>query len=241
MASQTYVLPGDPVPTSLLPSSTAPLRLGPGLRHVPRDTITPTTAGELCVDHKKNAVWIDSNGGRYVPTQGDTILATVHHSSTDFYSCAITPHTAYALLPQLAFEGATKKTRPQLVPGSLVYARISLANKHMDAELECVNPATGKADGLGELKDGMVFDISVGMARRLMMPEPGTMGGLVVLEEVAEKIPFEVAVGRNGRIWVKSGLVAGTIAVGRAITQTDTEGLGVDEQRKLVKKLLKAL
>ncbi|KAI9842969.1 MAG: exosome non-catalytic core subunit rrp40 [Sclerophora amabilis] len=241
MGSRTYVLPGDTIPSSLLPPSSAPIRLGPGLRHIPPEHITPTAAGELCVDVKKNAVWIDSNGGRYVPMQGDMVLAVVHHSSPDFYHCAITPHTAFAQLPQLAFEGATKKTRPQLVPGSLIYARISLANMHMDPELECVNPSTGKADGLGELKGGMVFHISLSMARRLMMPEPGSMGGMVVLEDISERLPFEIAVGRNGRIWVNSESVNGTIAVGTAVVETDRDGLGVEEQRKLVKRLMKRL
>ena len=93
----------------------------------------------------------------------------MHHSSVDFYHCAISPYTSFATLPQLAFEGASKKTRPVLHPGSLVYARVALANKHMDPEIECVHPSTGKADGLGELKDGMIFNISLGMARKLMM------------------------------------------------------------------------
>lgn len=155
------------------------------------------------------------------------------------YHCSVTPYTAYAQLPQLAFEGATKKTRPQLSSGSLIYARISSASKHLDPELECVNPSTGKADGMGELKGGMVFDISLGMARRLMMPKPGEQGGVVVLEEFGEKLPFEVAVGRNGRIWIDSKGVKETLLVGRAVTETDKGGLGVDEQRKLVRKYLK--
>ena len=169
------------------------------------------------------------------------MIAAVHHSSPDFYHCAITPHTSLATLPQLSFPSATKKTRSLLASGSVVYARVSLANKHMDPELECVNPSTGKADGLGELKGGMVFDISLGMARRLMMPDPAAQGGLVVLEELAERLPFETAVGRNGRIWVDAGDVAKTLAVGKAILDVDGQGKGVDEQRKLAKKILSGL
>ena len=111
----------------------------------------------------------------------------------------------------------------------------------MDPELECVNPSTGKADGLGELMSGMVFDISLGMARRLMMPDPATQGGLVVLEELAERLPFEVAVGRNGRVWVDAGDVVKTLAVGKAILEVDRQRKGVDEQRKLARKILSGL
>ncbi|KAI9819144.1 MAG: exosome non-catalytic core subunit rrp40 [Pycnora praestabilis] len=244
MATQTFVLPGEDIPADLLPTSSNPsvaLKLGPGLQHIPPETVTSVIAGELCIDPKKNAIWVENNGGRYLPTAGDLIIATTHHSSLDFYHCSITPYTSHAQLPQLAFEGATKKTRPILAPGALVYARISLANKHMEPELECVHPSTGKADGLGELKGGMVFDISLGMARRLMMPKAREQGGVSVLEDLAERVPFEIAVGRNGRVWVDSGGVKSTLIVGRALQETDREDVDIDEQKKLVKKLLKGL
>ena len=163
----------------------------------------------------------------------------VHHSATDYYSCSVTPHTAFALLPQLAFEGATKKTRPQLAPGSLIYARISSASKHMDPELVCYNPSTGKSDGMGELKGGTVFDLSLGMCRRLLMNRQKEDAGVVVLEEIAAKIPFEVAIGRNGVIWVKAGTIKETLVVRNALQETDSAGLGIVEQEKLVKKLLR--
>jgi len=178
---------------------------------------------------------------QYIPTVGDLVLAIVHHSTSDSFSCSISPHTSLASLPHLAFAGVTRKTRPQFNPGSLVYARVSLTNKHMDPEIECVNPATGKSDGLGGLTGGMLFDVSLGMSRRLMMPNPSAQGSVVVLDEIAEKVPFEVAVGRNGRVWVDAEGIAKTLAVGKAIQETDRGNLGVDEQRKLAKKLLKDL
>ncbi|KAI9703222.1 MAG: exosome non-catalytic core subunit rrp40 [Candelina mexicana] len=244
MATGTILLPGEDIPQELLPTpanSSLPLRLGPGLQHIPPSTITPTVAGQLCSDSKRNAIWIEGNGGRYIPLANDLVIATMHHSSVDVYHCSITPHTSFAQLPQLAFEGATKKSRPILSPGALIYARISLANKHMDPELECLSSTTGKADGLGELKGGMIFDISLGMARRLMMPKPRESGGVAILEELAEKLTFEIAVGRNGRVWIDSGGSKSTLCVGKAIQITDKEGLGVAEQVKMVKRLMKEL
>lgn len=132
--------------------------------------------------------------------------------------------------------------------GSLVYARISAASKHMDPDIECVQPS-GKAEGLGELKGGMVFDVSLGMARRLLLPrgkekegEKGGGGKVVVLEEFGEKhgVRFEVAVGRNGRVWVDSESVRSTIAIGRALRETDERGLTVAEQEKLVGNAVKS-
>jgi len=92
---------------------------------------------------------------------------------------------------------------------------------------------------MGELKGGMLFDISLGMARRLLLAKQREDGGVAVLEEIAEKVAFEIAVGRNGKVWVKSGGVKETLLVGKALQETDVQGLGLDAQIKLVKKLLR--
>lgn len=129
-----------------------------------------------------------------------------------------------------------------LAAGALVYARVTLANKHMDTELECVSSSTGKSEGMGPLAGGMMFNISLGMARRLLMPKNVAEGKVVVLEELASAgLQFETATGRNGRIWVDSESVKTVIAVGRAVQETDEKLLGVEEQKKLVRKILKSL
>lgn len=182
-----------------------------------------------------------ANKHQYIPQPNDLILATIHHSSTDFYHCALTPQTPHALLPHLSFESATKKTRPQLPPSTLIYARVLSASKHLEPEITCVNPSTGKSDGMGELKGGMVFDVSLGMARRLLMARQREDGGVVVLEGLAERVGFEVAVGRNGRVWVRGEGVRETLVVGQALQETDRGGLGVEEQGRLVRRLLRGL
>lgn len=183
----------------------------------------------------------DAEEFKYIPQLNDLVIATVHHSSTDLYHCSITQHTPLALLPQLAFEGATKKTRPQLAPGSLVYARISLASKHMDPELVCYNPSTLRSEGMGELVGGMIFDISLGMARRLLVNRYEQEGGITVLDHLAEKLAFETAVGRNGQVWVKAAGIKETLAIGKALQETDKESLDLQRQEKLVPKLLREI
>ncbi|KAI6089310.1 hypothetical protein F4821DRAFT_231708 [Hypoxylon rubiginosum] len=238
-----FVLPGDQIDPSLIPSHPKrALRLGPGLRHIPPNELIPTVAGELVTDNKKNSIWIEYNGGRYTPTVGDLVIGTVHHSAVDYFYVMLSGYTSNAILPQLAFEMATKKTKPNLNPGSLVYARVCLANRHMDPELECVSPTTGKADGLGPLNGGMLFDISPGMARRLLMRKSVEEGKVVVLEELGSAgLAFETAVGRNGKIWVNSENTKTVLAVGRAVKETDENNLGVEQQKKLVRKLVKEI
>lgn len=250
------IIPSEDLP---IPSSASKLlKLGPGLRHTPPSTISAVLAGPLYIEPTKNAIWVENNSGRvmislnlsfprispnckapntnngvgaqYIPQIHDVVIATVHHSSTDFFHCGITPYTAFAQLPHLAFEGASKKSRPQLVPGSLIYARVISASKFMDPELVCVNPSTGKSEGMGELKGGMVFSLSLGMSRRLLAKKKMNEGDLFVLEEIAKKLAFEIAIGRNGLVWVKTDGVRETLLVGKALQESDKAMLGAEEQ-----------
>ena len=111
----------------------------------------------------------------------------------------------------------------------------------MDPEIVCYNPSTGKSDGMGELKGGMVFDVTLGMARRLLMAKQREEGGISILEDIAEKLPFEVAIGRNGCVWINSVGTKEILLVGKAVQETDRQNLNVEEQRKLAKRLLKTI
>jgi exosome complex component RRP40 len=234
------LLPGDAIePNSLLASQKH--RLGPGIRKRAGDHegYTSAVAGLLQIDQRKRNAAVSTPHARYVPRVGDLVVAQVNRSSQDFFHLHITSHSLPACLPQLAFEGATKKTRPMLKPNDLVYAKVLFAQKNMEVELSCVNPSTGKAqpDGLGPLTGGMLFEISTGFADRLM-----TKQGVVVLDELGAKLPggFEVAVGRNGKIWVDcaDAGVKGICAIGRCLQQTDENNLTEKEQKKLVSRVV---
>ncbi|RJE20647.1 exosome complex exonuclease Rrp40 [Aspergillus sclerotialis] len=271
MTTPLILLPSDNVPSDHLPSNTsAPLRLGPGLRLLseqqsstpsPGHVINASRAGLLSTDPKRNAVSILSfPNHRYIPTTNDLVIAQVHHSSAEYFHCMVTPQTPHALLAQLAFEGATKKTRPVLKQGDLVYARVLSIGVSAGAEVEltCVNPATGKAEqgGLGPLTGGMVFDVSTGLAARLTRASSSKaeyedgVAGLVVLDELGTKLEgiggFEIAVGRNGKVWVDcsnagDSAIRATVAIGRCLHAVDESNLSPAEQRKLVSRTLREM
>ena len=111
----------------------------------------------------------------------------------------------------------------------------------MDPELVCYNPSTEKSEGMGELVGGMIFDISLGMARRLLANRQKDEGGIAALEHIAEKLAFEIAVGRNGQVWVKAAGIKETLAIGKALQETDKQSLGLQSQEKLVQKLLREI
>ncbi|KAL1649864.1 exosome non-catalytic core subunit rrp40 [Didymella pomorum] len=239
-ATLNVVLPGDVIPQDALPTGTGKkktLTLGPGLRHIPPHTVSSTVAGTLVTDNRKNAALVEYNSGRYTPFPNDLVIATVNGSSAEQFNCLLTPETPPASLPHLAFEGATKKTRPQLPPNSLVYCRVANAGRDQPPELTCVDPSTGKGEGLGPLKGGMVFKISLGMARRLLAPK----SELALLDVLGAKVGFEITVGRNGVLHVDGGNVRTTLAVGRGILEVDEKALGESGQRKLASEILKGL
>ena len=77
-----------------------------------------------------------------------------------------------ALLSTLAFDGASRRNKPNLQVGSLIYARVVVANKSMDPELSCMTPAGARAkdwvtgQGLfGEITKGYVFECNLSLAR----------------------------------------------------------------------------
>lgn len=241
MASK-LVFPGDDISCLNLPAFKS-LHPASGLH---RDSsfapIIATFAGTLEQDSRKKTTRVTAPNARYIPRAGDLVIAQVQRSSMDFFHLSICPHTPQATLPQLAFEGASKKTRPQLKSNDLVYAKVVSANKNMEVELSCVNPSTGKSEpeGLGPINGGMVFDISTGLAARLLNSQSA-----VVLEELGGKLAggFEIAVGKNGKVWVdcpESG-VKGICAVGRCLQETDCGNLLESEQQKLVKKVVKEM
>jgi hypothetical protein len=61
------VLPGDTISQHALPTGTGKkktLTLGPGLRHIPPNTVVTTVAGTLVTDNRKNAALVEFNSGR---------------------------------------------------------------------------------------------------------------------------------------------------------------------------------
>jgi exosome complex component RRP40 len=235
----TLLLPGDAINLDQIFTSQK-RRIGKGLKQDPTsEQYIGTIAGLLEVDYKKKTAQVDTPNARYAPRAGDLVIAQVYRSGMDFFQLHINAHSQQAVLPQLAFEGATKKTRPQLRTNDLVYAKVVSAQKNMEVELTCVNPSTGKSepDGLGPLNGGMLFEVSIGLAERLLKKQ-----GVVVLSELGEKLQggFEVAVGKNGKVWVDcpEGGVKSIVAVGRCLRETDERNLTEKEQRKLVDKVV---
>ncbi|KAJ1501171.1 exosome non-catalytic core subunit rrp40 [Coelomomyces lativittatus] len=219
----SFVLPGDTIPCFDMagnPPTTSThsnqkvktLKLGPGLLKEKNEVIA-VKAGKLRFKKDTNAWWIESDQKRYVPSVSENVIGVITHKLSEAYKVDI-GSAHIGILPFLAFEGASKRNRVNLTVGDVIYARVSVANKDMDPELECINPATNKSDGYGELKNGYMFKCSLGLCRSLMNPSNQ------VLKALEKEVVFEMAVGMNGRVWICAEDVGSTLSISHILQET---------------------
>ncbi|EJU03124.1 hypothetical protein DACRYDRAFT_21427 [Dacryopinax primogenitus] len=196
--------------------------------HTPGNPVTAHRPGVL--HSKKQQHWVETESRRYIPAPQESVIGVIVHRSAEAYRVDL-GSAHLATLDALAFEGATKRNRPALKVGNLVYARVSLANRDMDPELECFDATTRKADGFGELKDGFMVECSLGTCRKLLDSTH------FLLPALAQKFPFEVAVGVNGRVWVRAGSTKATIGVSRAIQMLDNRRTSDEEVASYIQQM----
>jgi exosome complex component RRP40 len=237
---ELIVLPGDDVTPSLvsLDGSACPsVRLGSGLLQTPSGCVQSTLAGVLC-HLPPNRYFVLSSHRRYTPAVGDTVVGVVRDRAGEGYRVRV-HGTSLAHLPQLAFDGATRRNKPSLAAGALVFCRVAACSPHMEPELTCcAPPGAGKKDwvtgqGLfGELAGGRLVHVSLGLARRLLDPS------CALLATLAKRFPFEVAVGVNGLVWVTAEAPAQVNALAAAIEAS--EGAGEKECVELANRCAQA-
>jgi exosome complex component RRP40 len=134
---ERVVYPGEFVTAeieSLAADGGGMVKLGAGLAPVEDDVVT-TRAGIL--SHKEPArFFVLSNHKRYYAAVGDTVVGVISDRNAEFYRVRL-HGTIMAILPVLAFDGATKRNKPNLAIGALVFARVVSVSKYMDTELTC--------------------------------------------------------------------------------------------------------
>lgn len=252
MSAITIVLPGDDVTDHVQRNNNQqqqPQRvpkLGTGLRF-DNDRVLATCAGRL--EKRSNQTYfVQQNIQRYRPQLEDRVVGIVEDrvasdgAGGDVHRINIGgPHPA--LLSNLSFEGATKRNKPNLQTGMLLYARVNAVPASMDPTLSCqLGPHDGgipRKDWMtnegtyGELKGGTATKISLGLARELLDPRN------VVLQELSKSLAFEVCVGVNGWLWIHSTRPEYTILIQNAVknSQVMTEA----QVRGMVKALVQTV
>ncbi|XP_035909407.1 exosome complex component RRP40 [Anopheles stephensi] len=202
------VLAGDIIdePTEMMKESKKVI-LGPGLR-IEKDTVRASKCGQLKMK-APNTFWIDAYQKRYVPNRGELVIGVVMAKAGDIFRLDI-GSCENASLSYMAFEGATKKNRPDVNVGDIVYARLLIAHPDVEPELVCVD-SHGKKGKLGVLHEGFMLCCSLNLVRKILNPK------CTFLAQLAKELPFEMAAGMNGRIWIRGRTIKETIGVGNAI------------------------
>jgi exosome complex component RRP40 len=234
-----FVCPGD---ITLQLPETGMVRIGTGLRQE-GTALVATKPGIFQQTGSSNKYWIKGRQKRYIPTVNDNIVGTIIERHAESFDVDINAPTK-ATLPALAFEGATRRNRPNLKPGDAVYARVEHASRDMEPELTCIEQHSGgggggQSHGYGQLKEGLLTECSTAQCRAVQD------GSNKSLSRIGSSMSFEVAVGNNGKIWVNSSSAGGggeggdgmaVILVSMALKATD--GKSASEADVIVDTLL---
>lgn len=192
------VLPGDimePIEKNLKKPDI--LMLGPGLRKDTEDEkIIVTRPGTLSY-RSPNVYWIEGHQKRYIPKKGDLVVGIVQVKRGDILKIDI-GSSETASLSMFAFEGATKKQKPDVQVGDVVYAKLLSASREMEPELVCVD-SYFKAGKLGLLSNhGYVFNINIEFVYSLLNYDNP------LLKTLGKKTPYEICIGMNGKVWINA-------------------------------------
>jgi exosome complex component RRP40 len=185
-----------------------------------------------------NALWVDNVQKRYQAAVDDLVLGVVVDTfGGESYKVDL-GGSQPAVLPVLAFEGATRHNKPNLPLGALVYARVVLCARDCEVELSCTSPhfkkdwVTGQSL-YGELAGGYAFNCSTRLARQLLSDD------CYVLQCLGRSLAFELAIGCNGKVWVNSPSPLHTVLVANAIL--NSEGRSKEIVTAMVQKLMQAI
>lgn len=156
-----------------------------------------------------------------MPVNGERVVGTVV-SKSGFVCRVDIGANELATLSLLAFEGATKRNRPDVNVGDVVFARIIVPARDVEAELVCITSVL-KRDGMGILVTpashfAQVVQVPVHACRKLLSPDCN------LLPILGKKYRFEVAVGMNGRIWISAKTPENVIYISNLITRFSEAG-----------------
>lgn len=169
------------------------------------------------------------------PQENDIVIGTIIQKNPEFYLVDLNAES-YGVLQGMEFQNATKRDRPNLPEGTLVYCRVLKAEKFTKIQLTCISLLHKKAWNsgeafFGELKGGLVKDFPIGFCRKLLLD-----GHL--LERLGEKFQYEVNIGYNGRIHIKSERPIDTIFIFNALEKVVEMGDTAENVEFIMQKLL---
>ena len=168
-------------------------------------------------------------GNYYSAKEGDIVIGIITQKNFETYRVNILANKE-ASLNSIDFEGATRKTKPNLNVGDVVYARVEKENKYSNVTLTCKSQSNSKGwssgeSTFGDLKGGKLYDYN----RYLCLQLLDNKNYIHRLKECVSKL--QIKIGYNGRIWIKTENIRDIPKVFQAIK----EGLhSSNEEREIL-------
>lgn len=190
------------------------VRLGNGLVQM-GDNIVAVNAGILTFA-KPARFWVEAFQQRYIAQPNNLVIGIITGRVSDGYRVDICSNQT-ATLAQSGFEGVTRKNKPTLAIGDLIFARISVASKDLEPELVCFSADVDAADaavGFGEIKTNptaMLFECSASFTRQLQQAE------CPLLQAIGNRWAYEIIVGANGRFVIQALSLRDTFKISQII------------------------
>lgn len=124
-----------------------------------------------------------------------------------------------------------------------MYCRVKVASRDMEPELSCMS-VKGRKEGFGPLDGGYMIKCDTCLAREYVpafledsKPLSCLAEDSVILNVLGRHLPYEVAVGINGRIWVKATTIEHTILVANSIL--NSQHMTKEQVQAMVQSLLR--
>jgi len=102
-----------------------------------------------------NYVDVSKKVTTYMPEKNNFVVGIIKAKVGDNYLVDINAPID-GVLGNLEFDGASKRNKPNLNTGDLVFARIAEYSKFIGAKLSCINTGYSAKGVLNELKGGMI-------------------------------------------------------------------------------------
>ncbi|KAI3389005.1 hypothetical protein SNEBB_006658 [Seison nebaliae] len=187
-------------------------------------TLRVVNSGKLLL--KKKAGVIDNFGVGYIPNVGDRIIGVTTQTSHETVRVDIgwlTPMN----LSLLAFDGASKRQKPNVNVGDLLYCQITEMYQNGYVELSCENAKDIKLESKLSGSLGVLTKLEQQVSSYLMRIPPRFAKKLLyrydrscdLLWRMAKELNiFESAIGVNGYIWFRANNVDNILKLTHATT-----------------------
>ena len=145
---------------------------------------------------------------KYVPSMGDKVIGKVLRKMADNYEMDVRSDRR-ALLGVLSFQGATKKSKPNLTDGDLVFCQIQSVPQYLLYKVTCISSKSTKIWNSGEAHFGHLsvgIEIIIPLFLAFFLSHDETL-----FELIRKYLTFEVVVGINGILWFRAKSIKHTL------------------------------